>query len=213
MFFIILIKKNYFSLFFVFFLKNIRTCSSYSSQLKPSKNSIPDNEKKKKKKTETEHKQRPISQTEATHRQRPRSQTETKHKWNPDHNPSQNHQRTNRPNTNKAIDPHQQQTHHNQRIQTNPRSCLRRMGLFLTQLPPTMPSSRLCWPLSEMGWRQILRGTTRWSKDLLVGLKRQPLELKRLYQMQANGTLLFPAVNVNDSVTKNKVIIVFVIFV
>ncbi|KAJ4969576.1 hypothetical protein NE237_016277 [Protea cynaroides] len=28
--------------------------------------------------------------------------------------------------------------------------------------------------------------------------------VKRLYQMQANGTLLFPAINVNDSVTKSK---------
>lgn len=29
--------------------------------------------------------------------------------------------------------------------------------------------------------------------------------VKRLYQMQINGTLLFPAINVNDSVTKSKV--------
>ncbi|GAU45304.1 hypothetical protein TSUD_300330 [Trifolium subterraneum] len=27
---------------------------------------------------------------------------------------------------------------------------------------------------------------------------------KRLYQMQANETLMFPAINVNDSVTKSK---------
>ena len=29
--------------------------------------------------------------------------------------------------------------------------------------------------------------------------------VKRLYQMQLSGTLLFPAINVNDSVTKSKV--------
>ena len=28
--------------------------------------------------------------------------------------------------------------------------------------------------------------------------------VKRLYEMQAAGTLLFPAINVNDSVTKSK---------
>lgn len=28
--------------------------------------------------------------------------------------------------------------------------------------------------------------------------------MKRLYEMQHNGTLLFPAINVNDSVTKSK---------
>jgi adenosylhomocysteinase len=29
--------------------------------------------------------------------------------------------------------------------------------------------------------------------------------VKRLYQMQESGALLFPAINVNDSVTKSKV--------
>ena len=45
-------------------------------------------------------------------------------------------------------------------------------------------------------------------KDRLVGVSEETTTgVKRLYQMQANGTLLFPAINVNDSVTKSKVLI------
>ncbi|KAI6694739.1 hypothetical protein NL676_022449 [Syzygium grande] len=42
-------------------------------------------------------------------------------------------------------------------------------------------------------------------KQRLVGVSEETTTgVKRLYQMQANGTLLFPAINVNDSVTKSK---------
>ncbi|MCO5568770.1 hypothetical protein L7F22_022470 [Adiantum nelumboides] len=42
-------------------------------------------------------------------------------------------------------------------------------------------------------------------KDRLVGLSKETtIGVHRLYQIQANGTLLFPAINVNDSVTKSK---------
>ncbi|MCO5574062.1 hypothetical protein L7F22_027839 [Adiantum nelumboides] len=42
-------------------------------------------------------------------------------------------------------------------------------------------------------------------KDRLVGVSEETTTgVHRLYQMQANGTLLFPAINVNDSVTKSK---------
>ncbi|CAN6487269.1 unnamed protein product [Victoria cruziana] len=42
-------------------------------------------------------------------------------------------------------------------------------------------------------------------KEGLVGVSEETTTgVKRLYQMQANGTLLFPAINVNDSVTKSK---------
>ncbi|KAK6924740.1 Adenosylhomocysteinase-like [Dillenia turbinata] len=42
-------------------------------------------------------------------------------------------------------------------------------------------------------------------KERLVGVSEQTTTgVKRLYQMQANGTLLFPAININDSVTKSK---------
>ncbi|KAH0634444.1 hypothetical protein KY290_038557 [Solanum tuberosum] len=42
-------------------------------------------------------------------------------------------------------------------------------------------------------------------KKRLVGVSEETTTgVKRLYQMQANGTLLFPAINVNDSVTKSK---------
>ncbi|KAJ6371598.1 hypothetical protein OIU77_002001 [Salix suchowensis] len=45
----------------------------------------------------------------------------------------------------------------------------------------------------------------RKMKDRLVGVSEETTTgVKRLYQMQANGTLLFPAINVNDSVTKSK---------
>ncbi|GAU48221.1 hypothetical protein TSUD_371210 [Trifolium subterraneum] len=36
--------------------------------------------------------------------------------------------------------------------------------------------------------------------------------VKRLYQMQANETLWFPAINVNDSVTKSKVCFFFLLY-
>ncbi|MFS7907757.1 putative adenosylhomocysteinase [Helianthus anomalus] len=46
-------------------------------------------------------------------------------------------------------------------------------------------------------------------KERLVGVSEETTTgVKRLYQMQANGTLLFPAINVNDSVTKSKFICV-----
>ncbi|XP_039025460.1 adenosylhomocysteinase-like, partial [Hibiscus syriacus] len=42
-------------------------------------------------------------------------------------------------------------------------------------------------------------------RDRLVGVSEETTTgVKRLYRMQANGTLLFPAINVNDSVTKSK---------
>ncbi|THG13685.1 hypothetical protein TEA_007424 [Camellia sinensis var. sinensis] len=42
-------------------------------------------------------------------------------------------------------------------------------------------------------------------KERLMGVSEETTTgVKRLYQMQANGTLLFPAINVNDSVTKSK---------
>ncbi|GLU14919.1 hypothetical protein SLE2022_314590 [Rubroshorea leprosula] len=42
-------------------------------------------------------------------------------------------------------------------------------------------------------------------KERLVGVSEETTTgVRRLYQMQANGTLLFPAINVNDSVTKSK---------
>jgi adenosylhomocysteinase len=50
-------------------------------------------------------------------------------------------------------------------------------------------------------------------KDRIVGVSEETTTgVKRLYQMQANGTLLFPAINVNDSVTKSKVYISFLVF-
>ena len=42
--------------------------------------------------------------------------------------------------------------------------------------------------------------------ERLVGVSEETTTgVKRLYQMMDNGSLLFPAINVNDSVTKSKV--------
>ncbi|KAK9186437.1 hypothetical protein WN944_020772 [Citrus x changshan-huyou] len=42
-------------------------------------------------------------------------------------------------------------------------------------------------------------------KEILVGVSEETTTgVKRLYQMQENGTLLFPAINVNDSITNRK---------
>ena len=44
-------------------------------------------------------------------------------------------------------------------------------------------------------------------KEILAGVSEETTTgVKRLYQMQENGTLLFPAINVNDSITNRKVI-------
>ena len=46
----------------------------------------------------------------------------------------------------------------------------------------------------------------RKMKERLVGVSEETTTgVKRLYQMEASGTLLFPAINVNDAVTKSKV--------
>ena len=50
-------------------------------------------------------------------------------------------------------------------------------------------------------------------KQRLVGVSEETtIGVKRLYQIQANGTLLFPAINVNDFVTKSKVITKNIVF-
>ena len=46
-------------------------------------------------------------------------------------------------------------------------------------------------------WRRIVPGIRGVSEETTTGVHR-------LYEMERNGTLLFPAINVNDSVTKSK---------
>jgi adenosylhomocysteinase len=46
-------------------------------------------------------------------------------------------------------------------------------------------------------WHRLAAGVRGVSEETTTGVNR-------LYQMQRNGTLLFPAINVNDSVTKSK---------
>lgn len=50
-------------------------------------------------------------------------------------------------------------------------------------------------------------------KERLVGVSEETTTgVKRLYQMESSGTLLFPAINVNDSVTKSKVLFLLLLF-
>jgi len=55
--------------------------------------------------------------------------------------------------------------------------------------------------------RELLRDPKRWHKIVprIVGVSEETTTgVKRLYEMQEKGSLLFPAINVNDSVTKSK---------
>ncbi|KAH9801798.1 hypothetical protein KPL71_001161 [Citrus sinensis] len=51
-------------------------------------------------------------------------------------------------------------------------------------------------------------------KEILVGVSEETTTgVKRLYQMQENGTLLFPAINVNDSITNRRLLLFAVMVV
>ena len=73
----------------------------------------------------------------------------------------------------------------------------------------------LCWCGMCVLRRWLLRfrdgmkeNPTKYHKmaERLVGVSEETTTgVKRLYQMMENGSLLFPAINVNDSVTKSKV--------
>ncbi|MCP4660833.1 MAG: adenosylhomocysteinase [bacterium] len=55
--------------------------------------------------------------------------------------------------------------------------------------------------------RELIRDPGRWARTgaECIGVSEETTTgVNRLYQMRDNGTLLFPAINVNDSVTKSK---------
>src|SRR3712207_8312614 len=55
--------------------------------------------------------------------------------------------------------------------------------------------------------RTLAEDPQRWSRtaERIKGVTEETTTgVHRLYEMQENGTLLFPAINVNDSVTKSK---------
>ncbi len=59
----------------------------------------------------------------------------------------------------------------------------------------------------ELLRREQKRSPGRWTRDArkIRGVSEETTTgVHRLYQMEKNGTLLFPAINVNDSVTKSK---------
>jgi adenosylhomocysteinase len=59
----------------------------------------------------------------------------------------------------------------------------------------------------ELLRKELKEGPSRWTKvaaDMRGVSEETTTGVHRLYQMMENGTLLFPAINVNDSVTKSK---------
>src|SRR3984893_205073 len=59
----------------------------------------------------------------------------------------------------------------------------------------------------ELIRRSMAKDKTRWTRlaSQIIGVSEETTTgVHRLYQMQEAGTLLFPAINVNDSVTKSK---------
>jgi adenosylhomocysteinase len=72
--------------------------------------------------------------------------------------------------------------------------------------PSTAPNEELAIVLALLG-RSLAADPQRWT-TLANGIKGVTEEtttgVHRLYEMQKSGTLLFPAINVNDSVTKSK---------
>ncbi|MEW6477113.1 MAG: adenosylhomocysteinase [Actinomycetota bacterium] len=72
--------------------------------------------------------------------------------------------------------------------------------------PSTAPNEELAIVLALLG-RSLAADPRRWT-TLANGIKGVTEEtttgVHRLYEMQKAGTLLFPAINVNDSVTKSK---------
>ena len=59
----------------------------------------------------------------------------------------------------------------------------------------------------ELLRKELTENPTRWTKvaaDMRGVSEETTTGVHRLYQMMENGTLLFPAINVNDSVTKSK---------
>src|SRR3954465_11068164 len=59
----------------------------------------------------------------------------------------------------------------------------------------------------ELLRKELKENPTRWTKvaaDMRGVSEETTTGVHRLYQMMENGTLLFPAINVNDSVTKSK---------
>ena len=55
--------------------------------------------------------------------------------------------------------------------------------------------------------KELLANPNRWHRtaEPMLGISEETTTgVHRLYQMEENGTLLFPAINVNDSVTKSK---------
>src|SRR4051794_16374648 len=72
--------------------------------------------------------------------------------------------------------------------------------------PSTAESEEFAVVLATLG-RQLKATTRFWhnvAADIIGVTEETPPGVHRLYQMMETGSLLFPAINVNDSVTKSK---------
>jgi adenosylhomocysteinase len=72
--------------------------------------------------------------------------------------------------------------------------------------PETADNDELKWVYTVLG-EQLEKDNTFWTtmaKDIKGVSEETTTGVHRLYEMAENGSLLFPAINVNDSVTKSK---------
>ncbi len=80
-----------------------------------------------------------------------------------------------------------------------------RPSAFPSSIPPTSRKSGASF--STCSAAELARDPQRWTrvaKDIRGVSEETTTGVHRLYQMQEAGSLLFPAINVNDSVTKSK---------
>jgi len=75
------------------------------------------------------------------------------------------------------------------------------------QLLKTAPGNKelaIVWQRLQESFQRDPQRWTRVSKKIRGVSEETTTGVHRLYQMQSEGSLLFPAINVNDSVTKSK---------
>src|SRR6202020_924984 len=81
-------------------------------------------------------------------------------------------------------------------------------NIFSTQVPPAADDNSEEWSVTrEVLARSLEQAPGRWTAAAaeIKGVTEETTTgVHRLYEMQRDGTLRFPAINVNDSVTKSK---------
>jgi adenosylhomocysteinase len=74
----------------------------------------------------------------------------------------------------------------------------------LLKITPDNQEMAIVWQRLQESYRRDPRHWTNVSRHIRGVSEETTTGVHRLYQMQAEGSLLFPAINVNDSVTKSK---------